>query len=449
MTTHGRREAILAPVTDVTGAATETADLAELRAENEALRRALSGEKSQRTQRARLVGSWVAGAIAVLAIVLALLTVWTFRTLNSTDLFVDRVGSIVEQPEVAAAIGDAAAAELVTALDLEQRLSDALPEDVAIAAGPISNAAQGYLAQGTAALVSSDAFRAAWDASLAAGHRVTIGILSGSDTTAIENTDGTVVLNLTPVVNSLVAEGAGFLSGLLDRDVNAPELTSDDIDAAIAALEQQLGTDLPADFGQVVLFQSDDLAAAQRAYQVARTSAWLAPLAALVMVLIALAVAPNRVRAALGITIGVALGMLLVAIALQPLQSTLLSAVADDGLANALAAGFSTVLSSLLSGIVLITVLGVVAAALTFLTGHSSAAARSREVVGHSPSLAAAHRGAFLVGGFVVVLLVLALIPGQSWGRVGFGLLLYAGYALAVVLAPASRDAQPTDDLAP
>ncbi len=170
-------------------------------------------------------------------------------------------------------------------------------------------------------LLSSDAFRAAWDASLAAGHRVTIGILSGSDTTAIENTDGTVVLNLTPVVNSLVAEGAGFLSGLLDRDVNAPELTSDDIDAAIAALEQQLGTDLPADFGQVVLFQSDDLAAAQRAYQVARTSAWLAPLAALVMVLIALAVAPNRVRAALGITIGVALGMLLVAIALRPMPN--------------------------------------------------------------------------------------------------------------------------------
>ena len=72
------------------------------------------------------------------------LTVWTFRTLNNTDLFVDRVGSIVEQPEVADAIGDAAAAELVDALDLEQRLSDALPEEVAIAAGPINNAAQGY-----------------------------------------------------------------------------------------------------------------------------------------------------------------------------------------------------------------------------------------------------------------------------------------------------------------
>ncbi|MGA7688446.1 MAG: hypothetical protein WCA29_04360 [Jiangellales bacterium] len=436
-------------MTDMTGAATETADLARLRAENEALRRALSGEKSQRTRRARLVGAWVAGTIAVLAVVLALLTVWTFRTLNNTDLFVDRVGSIVEQPEVAAAIGDAAAAELVNALDLEQRLSDALPEEVAVAAGPISNAAQGYLAQGTAALVASDAFQTAWDASLAAGHKVTIGVLSGSDTTAIENTDGTVVLNLTPVVNSLVAEGADFLSGLLDRDVNAPELTGDDIDAAIAALEQQLGTDLPADFGQIVLFQSDDLASAQLAYQVARTSAWLAPLAALVMVLIALAVAPNRVRAALGIAIGVALGMLLVAIALEPLQSTLLDAVADDGLANAVAASFSTVLSSLRSGIVVVTVLGVIAAALMFLTGRSSAAERSREVVGRSPSLAAAHRGAFLAGGFVVVLLVLALIPGQSWGQLGFGLLVYAGYALAVVLAPRPRDDRTADELAP
>jgi len=431
---------ILASVTDV-GESTETTDLTRLQAENEELRRALSGEKSARTRRVRAVGAWVAGVIAVVAVVLALLTVWTFRTLNNTDLFVDRVGSIVEQPDVAAAVGDAAAAQLVDALDLETRLSEALPEQVAVAAGPIANAAQGYLAQGTAALVGSDAFQAAWDASLAAGHKVTIGILSGADTTAVENTDGTVVLNLTPVVNTLVAEGADFLSGLLGRDVNAPQLTGDDIDAAVAALEDQLGTDLPTDFGQVVLFQSDDLAAAQQAYLMARTSAWLAPLAALVMVLIALAVSPNRVRTGLGIVIGVALAMLLVALALEPLQSALISAVADDGLADAVAAGFSTVLSSLRSGIVMVSVLGVVAAALMFLTGRSSAAARSREVVGRTPSLAAAHRGAFLAGGFAVILLVLGLIPGQSWGQLGFGLLLFAGYALAVVLAPASQGA--------
>jgi hypothetical protein len=430
-------------VTDLTGASTETADLSALRAENEALRRALSSEKSERSHRARSVSAWVAGLIAVLAIALALLTVWTFRTLNNTDLFVDRVGSIVEQPEVAAAIGDRAAAELVDALDLEQRLADALPENVAIAAGPIANAAQGYLAQGTAALVTSDAFQQAWDASLRAGHTVTIGILSGSDRTAIENTDGTVVLNLTPVVNALVAEGSDFLSELLDRDITAPELTGDDIDAALAALEDQLGTDLPTDFGQVVLFQSDDLAAAQQGYQLARTAAWLAPLAALVMLLIALAVAPNRLRAALGIGIGVALVMLLVALALQPLESSLLTAVTDDGLDNAVAAGFSTVISSLRTGIVVVTVLGVIAAGLMFLTGRSAAAARSREVVGRSPSLAGAHRGAFLGGGFAVVLLVMALIPGQSWGQLGFGLLLYAGYALAVMLAPSTRDAEP------
>ncbi len=69
-----------------------------------------------------------------------------------------------------------------------------------------------------------------------------------------------------------------------------------------------------------------------------------------------------------------------------------------------------------------------------------------RDGTAGSPSLAAAHRGAFRAGGFFVVLLVLALIPGQSWGQLGFGLLLYAGYALAVVLAPASADAEPTED---
>lgn len=33
----------------------------------------------------------------------------------------------------------------------------------------------------------------------------------------------------------------------------------------------------------------------------------------------------------------------------------------------------------------------------------------------------------------------MAVIPGRSWGQVAFVLLLYAGFALAVLLAPATR----------
>jgi hypothetical protein len=49
--------------------------------------------------------------------------------LTVTDLFVDRVGSIIEQPEVATAVGDAAAAQLVAALDLEAQLGTDRPSE--------------------------------------------------------------------------------------------------------------------------------------------------------------------------------------------------------------------------------------------------------------------------------------------------------------------------------
>lgn len=77
-----------------------------------------------------------------------------------------------------------------------------------------------------------------------------------------------------------------------------------------------------------------------------------------------------------------------------------------------------------------------------FLTGRLSASGRSRNVVARTPSLAATHRGAFLAGGFAVGLVVMAFVPGQSWGQLGFGLLLCAGYALAVLLPPTSRTAE-------
>jgi hypothetical protein len=57
-------------VTDVAGESRETTDLAQLRAENEALRQALSGQKSARSLRVRSVGAWVAGVIAVVGVVL-------------------------------------------------------------------------------------------------------------------------------------------------------------------------------------------------------------------------------------------------------------------------------------------------------------------------------------------------------------------------------------------
>lgn len=425
---------------------TSSEEIVRLRSEVEDLRRQVAQERSARSERVRRVAGATLTVLAVLVTTLALLAVWTFRTFTDSDLFVERIGSIAEQPEVATAIGEVAAAQLADALELEERIADALPDELSVVSGPLATAAQNSLARGTTVLVQSDQFQQAWDTALRQGHALSIAILEGSDLEAVQNSDGVVVLNLTPVVNALVGQASALLSDLLDREVTAPTVTEDTIDATIAALEDRLDVDLPADFGQVVLFEAPDLAAAQQAYQAARAAVWLAPIAAAVLIGMAVAVSTRRLRTGMWIVVGTALALLVVAITLQPLQTSILDRVADESLAGAVAATFDTVLGSLLRGIVVIVVLGVLAAAALVLTGHGRTAQAGRDALERAPSLASTHRAAFLLAGALVAVLVLALIPGRSWSQLLVVLLLYAGYALAVLLA---HDRQPVSDQGP
>lgn len=307
--------------------------------------------------RARQVVGWLLVVLAVLAATLALLSIWVFRTFTDTDLFVERVGSIIEEPEVAAAVSDAAATELVEGLALEDRVASVLPDPIAVVAGPLATATQEYLSRTALALVSSEGFQDAWAASLSAGHRASIAILEGEDTAAVQTADGAIVLDLTPVVQALVAERAEFLTDLLDRPVGE----------AGGSLGTDLGVDLPPDFGQVVLFESDNLAAAQAAYRSVTVAVWLAPVAALVLVAIAIAVSPRRWRAALAIVGGVCLLLVLVVVSLNPIQAAVVGAAADNGLGAAVGAAFDSLMRSLVNGVLVTVVLALLAVGLLAL----------------------------------------------------------------------------------
>jgi hypothetical protein len=414
----------------------DTAEIEQLQAEVDALRQQVSAETSARRRRTRRIVSWVLVVLAVIATTLALLQLWAFRTLTVTDLFVARVGSVIEDAQVTEAIGATAATQLVEAIGLQERLEQRLPPELSVAAGPITAAATNLLAEGVTKVADTPQFQQAFDVALATGHELTINILSGTDTAAITNESGTIVLDLTPVINEMITQGSEFLSGVLGRDIPAPQVSDENVDSAITAIEDRLGVDVPADFGQVTLFESENLAAAQQAYQVARWSAILAPIAAALLIGLAIAVSVRRVRAALSIVVGTALTLVLATLAVQPLKGNVIGSVAEQGLSGAVADSFDIVFSSLRTGVVVVVVLCVLAALALFLMGESRAARASRRLAGQTPSLAARHRTAFLVGGAVAVLVLLGVIPGRSWGQLGIGLLLYAVYALAVLLAP-------------
>ena len=140
---------------------TDERDLEELRVAVAKLERDLVAEKHARVGRSRAGVTWVLIVLVSLATTAALVSLWTFRTINDTDRFVERVGGVIEEPEVAAVIGDRAAAELVQAIDLQARLRDRLPDDAQVMAAPLSAASQQVLARGTVALIETDQFQRA------------------------------------------------------------------------------------------------------------------------------------------------------------------------------------------------------------------------------------------------------------------------------------------------
>jgi hypothetical protein len=323
----------------------------------------------RRAGRGRAIATWVLTVTAVVATVLALLAVWTFRTFTDSELFVERIGSVVEDPVVAQAVADTAAAQLVDAIGLEERLASRLPAELEPFAATIAGAAETTLAREGGEALQTEQFRAAWEAVLLRGHQLSIGVLSGQDTENVSNEAGVIVLDVAPAVVAVAEANDGLLADLIER---RSEATGVDIAAdPVGALEARLGLDLPDDFGQVVLFESDNLAAAQTAYSATRLSVWLSPVVALILVALAVAVSARRLRTFLHVLIGVAALLVLVRLLVEPVRSAVVGAVAESGLAGAVAATFDTVLSSLFVGIAVAAVVGALALVALLLLGRA------------------------------------------------------------------------------
>ena len=133
----------------------------------------------------------------------------------------------------------------------------------------------------------------------------------------IDVTDGTVTLNTLP----LIGRGVEQIQQLgLFSDLQMPELSaSGDPAEQIAALSEATGRDLPDDFGQLVVYQSDELADAQaslqnaqRVFAFAKRALWLLVALSIALVALTILVARRRWRATFFLGLGGLVAMVIV-----------------------------------------------------------------------------------------------------------------------------------------
>lgn len=345
---------IMAPLRD-----DERAELLRLRKEVESLRQA---PRRRRTPNWKSVA---AGFLITLGCVLAplsLLTVWVHNQVTNTDRFVATMSPLIEQPSVQAAVTDRVTDTVFGYVDVQafanqavdalagQGLSPVLADRLRSLTGPLASSLQGFVHDQVGTLVASPQVHGLWDQALRGGHQQLNAVLSGN-ASAISIAGDEVQLDLGPFITAAkqrLAAG-GFTA------VNAVP----DVHPTLAVGDAQT------------------LVKARSAYNTLdRIATWL-PWVTLVLLAAGVYLARNHRRALLNTGFGIAVGMVVIAVALFVVRGALISNVSSRSAAP-VSDSYDLLVRFLRDGLRVVFVVGVLVGLGAFLAGPSATAVHIR-----------------------------------------------------------------------
>ena len=355
----------------------ERAELERLRAEAATLRAQARHEGGHAEGRAPIAGrgsrqrwrTMVAALLIVLACVLAPLSVvaiWTRNQVTDTDRYVATVTPLASDPAIQNAIADQITAQVFTYIDIQGLTTQAVdalagrglrPEvasQLQAFAVPIANGVQSFTRSQVGKVVESDAFADAWIQANRVAHAELVKALTGEGGGAVTVENDTVSVNLAPFIET--------------------------VKARLVASGFTLASRIPAVDASFVLFQSADITRARNAFNLLNTLGIWLPIITLVLLGLGVYVAKDHRRALVGAGLGVAVGMVVLALGLTVFRAIYLDAVPAAVLPHdAAAVLYDTIVRFLRLGLRTILVLALVVAAGAFLSGQSVTAVRTRQ----------------------------------------------------------------------
>ena len=439
--------------------AEERAELERLRAENAALRARArqdspAGEDTGRPagrppgrQRWRTIVAVLLIVIACVLAPLSVVAIWTRNQVTNTDRYVATVTPLASDPAVQQAITDQITAQVFTYIDIQAlttQVTDALsarvegrglpPQAAAALQGlavPVANGVQGFVRTQVERIVQSQAFEDAWIQANRVAHEALVKALTGEGGGAVTVENDTVILNLGPFIQTvkqqLVAQGFTLAERIPQVDKS------------------------------FVLFQSEDITRARSAFNLLNTLGIWLPVLAIVLLVLGVYVAKDHRRALVGAALGVAVSMVVLALALTIFRSIYLDAVPASVLPHdAAAVLYDTIVRFLRLGLRTILVLGLVVAVGAFLTGQSVTAVKTRTGLANAIGWGAdragfstgpvgawvyANKRALRIGAVTLAALVL-VFWGRPTGKVVLGLTLALLVVLAIIEFLGRRPAQ-------
>src|SRR3954469_5608098 len=309
--------------------------------------------------------SLLAVVLIVLGCVLAPVagvSVWIHNQVSNTDRFVRTMSPLVDDPDVQNALTNRLTATVFQYVDVQGIADDAvtalgnqgLPPQVtdrlSTLTPTLTSAVTGFVHGKIAELVASPQFASVWNQAITTAHNQMNAVLSG-DSKGIVVRGDTVYLDLAPFI-----------------DLARQRLS----DAGLTAVSL-----VPEVHPTVALAKADTLVRAQSAYTALDTVATVLPWVVLLLLIVGVYLARNRFRALVGVGLGIALSMVVLAAGLLIARGFLVGAVPARA-APATASGFDIAVTYLRYGLRALLVLGLVLALAGYLAGRSESAVRLR-----------------------------------------------------------------------
>lgn len=331
------------------------------------------------------------GVIAVVGVLASVLGTWARTSVYDSDAVARAVDNAMQDPQVIDALAVRLTDQLLTAVEVDRRLADRLPDDRAALAPLLTGGIRGLVHDGMVAALGRDGTRRMVVAAARESHAQLVRILdTGQLGTVLRTADGTVRVNLLPVMGRgfELIQGTGLLA-----DVALPELArGGDPAEQIAALEDALGRPLPDDFGQLVVYEGEAVARAEalvaRAQQALTT--FKRSLLAVYLVAVGAAagsilLARRRLRALGFLSLGVVSAMVLGRAVIRAALDAAPGVATNPGARAAIARVVTTLADGLITAVTLTLLLALGAAALALLADRQgslrTALRRQRELV--------------------------------------------------------------------
>ena len=433
---------------DVPLSSEERAELERLRAEVAELRQqaaappaiaepSVAPPRRPTRQRWRSVVATLLIVIGCILAPLSVVAVWTKNLVTDTDRYVTTVAPLASDPAIQNAVADRITAEIFTHLDvtgITNQAVDALAErglpplvatQLHALSEPLSNGVQSFVRDEVGKVVASDAFADAWLTANRAAHQALVAALTGQTREGVTIENDTVSINLGPFIQEVKQR-------LVDRGF-------------------ELASRIPNVNPSFVLVQSDYIAQARGAFNLLNAIGNWLPVVALIFLALGIYVAKGHRRALVGVGLGLAAGMVVLALGFALFRTIYLNELPLGVLTrDAAAAFYDTLVRFLRLGLRTVLVFGLVIALAGFFTGRSTTAVRAR--AGLSRGIGWLRGGAESVGFrtgpvgawvyrykrvlWIAVIAIAALVLvfwDQPTGRVIIGLTLAVLVALVII----------------